>query len=244
VLALSQGIKRRLRDAISILVEAHMPQHHHGAEEQGSGVGKVFASDIRSRTMDSLEDRAFITNVARRGQTQTANQAGTHVGENVSIEVGHDQHLVVVRNRVGDHFEAGVVEQLGVKLNIWELLGDAAADVEEKTVAHLHDSGLVNDADLLAANGTSVLEGEPEDALAGFPGDKLDALNDAIHHNVLNARVLALCVLADQNSVDIVVGGLATGNGPAGTEVGKKVEGTAKGEVKRNVALANRSLRA
>jgi len=197
VLALSQGIKCRLLDAISILVEAHVPQHHHGAEEKGSGVGKVLASDIRSGTMDGFEDRALIADVARGGQTQTTNQAGAHIGQNVAIQVGHDQHLVIVRNRVGDHFKAGIVEQLGIELNIRELLGDAAADIEEKTVTHLHDSGLVDDADLLAANGTGVLEGEPEDALAGFPGDKLDALNDTIHHNVLNARVLALGVLAD-----------------------------------------------
>jgi hypothetical protein len=56
---------------------------------------------------------------------------------------------------------------------------------------------------------------------------------------VLNARVLALGVLADQDGVDVVVGGLVPGDRPAGTKVGEEVECAAEGKVERDVTLAN-----
>jgi hypothetical protein len=97
----------------------------------------------------------------------------------------------------------------------------------------------VDNADLLAANRLGVLEGVAQDTLAGLAGDELDALDDAVNDNVLNARVLALGVLADQDRVDVVVGGLVAGNRAAGTQVGEEVEGAAEGEVEGDVALAN-----
>lgn len=97
----------------------------------------------------------------------------------------------------------------------------------------------MHDADLLATNGTSVLEGEAQHTLAGLAGNKLDALHDAIHHNVLNARVLALRVLADEDGVDVVVRGLVSGNGATWAEVGEEVKCAAERKVERDVALAN-----
>lgn len=219
-----------------------MAQHHDGAEEEGSGVGETLAGDVRGGTVDSLEDGALVTDVAGGGQTETADKTGAHVGEDVTVEVGHDKDLVVVGVGVGDHLEAGVVEKLGVELDIGEVLGDLATDVEEETVGHLHDGGLVDDADLGAADGLGLLEGEAEDALRGLAGDELDALDDAIDDDVLDAGVFTLGVLTDEDGVDTVVGGLEAGDGAAGTEVGEEVEGTAESKVQGDVALANGGL--
>lgn len=219
-----------------------MTQHHDGGEKKGGGVSEALAGDIRGGTVDGFEDGALVTNVAGGGKTQTTNQTGAHVGQNVTVQVGHDKNLVVVRVGVGNHLKAGVVEKLGVELDGREVLGDLASDVEEETVGHLHNGGLVNDADLGAANGLGVLEGEAENALRGLAGDELDALNDTIDNNVLDARVFTLGVLTDQDRVNAVVGGLEAGHGAAGTEVGEKVEGTAQSQVEGDVALANGSL--
>ena len=100
----------------------------------------------------------------------------------------------------------------------------------------------MNDANLLAANRLGVLEGKAQDALRGLAGDELDALDDTINNDVLNARVLALSVLSDQDGVDVIVGGLVAGDGAAGSQVGKEIEGTAESKVERDVALANRGL--
>lgn len=241
-LALGEGIKDGGLDAGGVLGETHVSQHHDGAEEEGGGVGQALAGNVGGGTVDGLEDGALVTDVARGGEAQTADETGAHVGENVTVQVGHDKDLVVVGGGVGDHLEAAVVEELGVELDAGEVLGDLLGDLEEETVGKLHDGGLVDDADLLAANGLGVLEGESEDTLAGLAGDELDALDDTIDDDVLNARVLALGVLSDQDGVDVVVGGLVAGDGAAGSQVGKKVEGSAEGQVEGDMALANGGL--
>lgn len=241
-LALGESVEDSLLNAVGVLVEAHVTQHHDRAEEKGSGVGQALALNVGGGAVDGLEDGALITDVARGSKTETADEASAHVGQNITVQVGHDQDLVVVGVGVGDHLEAGVVEELGVKLNVGEVLSDLLSDVEEETVRHLHNGGLVHDADLLAANGLGVLESEAQDALAGFAGDELNALDDTVNDDVLDTRVLALGVLADEDSVDTVVGGLETGDRAARAQVGEEVEGTTKSQVEGDVALADGGL--
>lgn len=238
-LALSEGGEGGLLDAVGVVAQAHVAQHHHGGEQQGGGVGEALASDIGGGAVDGLEDGALVADVARGGQAQAADEAGAHVGQDIAVEVGHDEDLVVVGDGVGGHLEAGVVEQLVVELDAREVLGDVAGGGQEQAVGQLHDGGLVDDADLVAADLLGLLEGEAQDALRGLAGDELDALDDAVDDGVLDARVLALGVLADQDGVDVVVGGLVAGDGAAGPQVGEEVEGAAQGEVERDVALAD-----
>jgi hypothetical protein len=240
-LAFRQGIKSSLLDSVRVIVQAHVSQHHHGAEKQSSGVGLALTSDIRSRTVDSLENGALVTNVAGGGKTETTNQTSAHVGQNVTVQVGHDQDLVVVGQRVGNHLQAGVVEQLSIELDVGEVLGNILGDVQEETIRHLHDGGLVDDADLLAADLGGVLESESQNTLAGLAGDELDALDDTINHDMLDSGVFTLGVLADENGVNAVVGGLVAGNRPARSQVGEEVECSSQGEVEGNMALADRS---
>ena len=48
---------------------------------------------------------------------------------------------------------------------------------------------------------------------------------------MFNTRVFSLGVLSDQNRVDVIVRSLVPGDGAAGSDVGKEVEGSAEGEV-------------
>lgn len=241
-LALSQGVEGSLLDAGSVVVETHVLQHHDTAQKQSSGVGKTLAGNVGSRTVDSLEDGALVTNVTGGGQTKTTDQTGAHVGQNVTVQVGHDKDLVVIGGGVGDDLQARVVQQLGVELNTREVLGDVAGSVQEETIGHLHDGGLVHDADLLLVDGLGVLEGETQDALGSLLGDELDALDNTVDNDVLNSRVFTLGVLTDEDSVHTVVGGLVTGDGTARTDVGEQVEGTAQSQVQGDVTLTNRGL--
>lgn len=241
-LALRKGIKCGLLDPVSIVGEVHMSQHHHGAEKKSGRVCEALAGNIGGGAVDGLEDGALITNVSGRSEAETTNQTSAHIGKNVTVQVGHDQNLVVVGQRVGSHLQARVVEQLGIEFDIGELLGDVLGDVEEETVRHLHDGGLVDDANLLAANLLGVLEGKSEDTLGSLPGDELDALDNSVDNNMLDARVFTLSVLTDQDGVDIVIGGLVAGDGAAGSQVGEEVESSSQSQVKGDVALANGSL--
>lgn len=86
------------------------------------------------------------------------------------------------------------------------------------------------------------MEGEAENPLRSLLGDELDALDNTIHNNVLDAGVFALGIFTDQVSFDIVVGSLVAGDRSARADVGEKVESATEGKVEGNVALANRSL--
>lgn len=81
--------------------------------------------------MNRLENGALVANVAGRSQTKTADQTGAHVGQNVSVQVGHNQNLVVVGNRVSNHFQASVVEELRIKFDVRELFGDFTGGAQE-----------------------------------------------------------------------------------------------------------------
>jgi hypothetical protein len=207
-LALCQCVENSLLNSVGVVVELHVSQHHDGGQKQGSWVGKCLAGDIWGGTVDSLEDGAFITNVTRWSETETANETSAHVRENVTIQVGHDQDLVVVRSGVGNNLQAGVVEKLGVKLNGWEILGNSVGSTQEETITHLHDGSLVYCADLWSSNVLGVLESESEHTFRSLSCDELDRLHNAVNNDMLNARVFTLSVLSDQDSVHVIVRGL------------------------------------
>ena len=223
-------------------MQTHVLKHHDTAQKQSSGVGKTLASNVGGGTVDSLEDGALVTDVTGGGQTETSDETGAHVGQNVTVQVGHDKDLVVVGGRVGNDLQARVVQQLSVEFNIGEFLGDVAGKVEEETVGHLHDGGLVDHTDLLLVDRAGVLEGETKNPLRSLPCDKLDALHHTIDNNVLNTRIFTLGVLTDQDRVDVVVGGLVAGNRAAGTHVGEEVECPTESKVEGDVTLSDRSL--
>lgn len=100
----------------------------------------------------------------------------------------------------------------------------------------------MHNADLVAANGLSVLESEAQDALRGVAGDELNALDNTVNDHVLDTGVLSLGVLADQHSVDVVPGSLVALNRLARAQVGEKVKCAAQSQVERDVALANGGL--
>lgn len=230
-LSFSKSVESSLLDAGSVLVKTHMLQHHNRTQQESSGVSKTLAGDIRSGTVDSLEDGALISNVSGGGKTKTTDETSAHIGENVTVKVGHDQDLVVVWGRVGDHLQAGVVKQLGVEFDVGELLGNVAGSVQEETVGHLHDCGLVHNTNLLLSRGLSMLESEAQDTLGGFPSDELNTLDNTVNNDMLNSGVFALGVLTDQHSVDVVIWGLVSSNRAAWSQVGEEIECTTESQV-------------
>ena len=230
-LALGKNLEDGTLYLRGVFVKTHVLKHHDTGEKKSGWVGKALAGDIWSGTVDGLEDTALITNVSRWCKTKTTDQTSAHVGQNVTVQVWHDKNLVVVWKRVGDHLQAGVVQKLSVKLNVWVLLAQFAGGVQEETVGHLHDGCLVDSADLLATDGLGVLESESQDTLRSLLGDQLDGLDDSVNDDVLDTRVLSLGILTDEDNVDIIVWGLVSSDGLARTEVCEEVEGTTESKV-------------
>lgn len=55
-LFVSNGAKAGSFNIISVVMQAHVPQHHDCAEQQGSGIGHVFACYIWGSSMNLMED--------------------------------------------------------------------------------------------------------------------------------------------------------------------------------------------
>ena len=216
-----------------------MLQHQHATQQQGRRIRESLARNIGRGAVHGFEDGTFVADVARGRQAQPTDETGAHIGQDIAVEIRHDEDLVVIRRRIGDDLQTRIIQQFGVELDVGEVLADLAGDAEEQAVGHLHDGGLVHGADLSLADVLGVLEGEAEDALRGGAGDEFDALDDAVDDDVLDARVFALGVLPDQRDVDVVVGRLVAGDGLAGPHVGEEVEGSPEGQVQRDVAFAD-----
>lgn len=105
-LALGESVEDSLLDAVSVVVETHVLQHHDTAEKHSSGVGEALAGNIGGGAVDGLEDGALVTNVTGGGETETTDQTGAHIGQNVTVQVRHNEDLVVVGGRVGDDAKA------------------------------------------------------------------------------------------------------------------------------------------
>src|SRR5690606_2456701 len=93
------------------------------------------------------------------------------------------------------------------------------------------DVGLVDDGDLLALVSTRVLEGEAGDASGGPLRDDLDRLDHAGDDDVLEPRIQALGVFANDHEVDVFVAALDARDALDRPQVGVEVERLAQADV-------------
>ena len=76
-----------------------------------------------------LEYSSVCANVATGGETETTDEAGTEVGEDVSVEVGH--HQDVVEAGVLDHVETNCVQISLLELDARMLLSSFTTTLQE-----------------------------------------------------------------------------------------------------------------
>ena len=62
-LALGEGAHNGLGDLISVGVEAHVLQHHHGREKESGGVGKFLTGDLGGKATRSQYTEAIISKI-------------------------------------------------------------------------------------------------------------------------------------------------------------------------------------
>jgi len=144
------------------------------------------------------------------------------VGEDVAVEVFGEDDVVLVG--VEDELHAGVVDDVLDVGDVGELRGDFLTAAEEEAVGELHDVGLVDGVDLLAAVFLGVIEGCLGDARGAFAGDDFEGLRDVGIDHDLEAGVEVFGVLAEDDEVDVRVVGFEAGKIFNGAEVGVEVE--------------------
>lgn len=233
----SDNVINGLADAVCVVVQAEMPQHHASGEDERSWVGLVLTSDIKTDvTASGLEDSDFAAHVAAGYDTWAADEAGTNVGQDRSVEVWHDHDVELLWS--ADALHAGVVDDHVIGLEGGVFFADALDGVAEEAIGKLHDVGLVDASHLAAIVRQGEAEGEFGDALRLGARDDLQRLDDAGDGLVLKTGVLALGVLTDNAQIDVLVPCLVAGDVLDQDNGGVDVEFLPQRDVERGVAGA------
>jgi len=194
-----------------MVVQTNVSKKHRAGEDQSSRVGLVLALDVEADvTASRLENCDFTSHVASWNNTRATDKTSADIGEDTSVQVGHDHDIELLGP--GDTLHGGVVDDHIIGLQGWVLLSNLLEGVAEKTVGELHDVCLVDAGDLLAVVGKSKCECELGDALRLGTSDDLEGLDDAGHGLMLQARVFAFSVLSDDAEVDVLVSGVIARN--------------------------------
>lgn len=172
--------------------------------------------------------------VAAGDDTGAANQGGADVGQNATVQVGHDHDVELLG--LGDSLHAGIIHNHVVNLDGGVVGSNGLDGPAEETVGQLHDVGLVDASDLLAVVGQGEGEGELGDALRLEAGDDLEGLDDARNALVLQAAVFTLGVLSDNDQIYVLVARVVTRDVLDQADGGVDVELLAHGDVKTLVA--------
>lgn len=194
-----------------MVIKAKVAQQHGAAKQQGGGVSLVLALDVETDvTAAGLKDSDVTAHVAARDNTRAANESSSNVGQNATIQVGHDHDIKLLG--LADALHGGVVDNHVVALKLGVVLGQTLEGSTEKTVGKLHDVGLVDTSDLLAVVGKREAEGKLDDALRLGASDDLEGLNDTWDALVFETAVLALGILTNDGEVDVLMACLETRN--------------------------------
>ena len=98
VLPLRDRLEHCRLDHIRLVHHFQVAQHHDPREAERSRVGQVLALDVWRSAVHSLHEREAVgADVAGRSETEAADEAGTQVRDDVTVEVGHDQHIELAR---------------------------------------------------------------------------------------------------------------------------------------------------
>ena len=176
-LALSDDIVDSLANPVRMVIEAEMSQHHAAGEQKSGWVGLVFALDVETYvSAPGLEDGDFAAHIAAWYDACTANEAGTDVGEDAAVEVGHDHHVELLGSAHALH--ACVVDDHVVRFDCGIFFADPLDSVAEETVGELHDVGFVDAGDLSSVVGECKGECKFRNALGLRARDDLERLDD------------------------------------------------------------------
>jgi hypothetical protein len=220
-----------------MVIETEVAEQHGAAENHSSGVGLVLALDVKTDvTAAGFENSNIPTHVAARNNARAAYKGSANVGQNATVQIGHDHDIELLR--LAHALHGGVIDDHVIGLDGRVLLGHLVEGLAEQAVGQLHDVGLVDARHLLAVVGHGEGEGEPRDALRLGARDDLERLDDAGDGLVLEAAVLALGVLADDAQVDVLVARLVAGYVLDERDGGVDVELLAHGHVEALVARA------
>ena len=77
-----------------MVIETNVTEHHGSGQDQSGGVGLVLALDVKTDvTASRLENGDVAAHVATGDDTRATDKTGTDVGQDTSVQVGHDHDV-------------------------------------------------------------------------------------------------------------------------------------------------------
>src|ERR1700757_1000144 len=217
---------------------AEMAYHDQRIPQQGRRVGEILSCDIGRGPMDSLKNCAFIAQVRAGHKSQPTDKSGAQIRENISVEIFHHQHIVLVR--IHHQLHAGVVDDVFAVSDLGIIFRYVAAAAQEQAIGQLHDVRFVDGMNFLALILTRIGKCEFGNPRGSFLSNNLQAFDNAGHHFMLQARVKTLCVFADDDQVNIRIARGNVRQVPDGAEICVQIEFLAEGDVDARKASAYR----
>lgn len=184
------GLVDGVMEELPVMFKAEIVEQVGGSVEHGHRVGDVLAHKGFTRiARPGLEDGVLGSHIPAGQEPRTADEAASDVGHDRSVQVRHDHHVELVR--IGGQLHAGVVHDDRVRLQVRILPSNLLASLQKQAVRELHDVGLVDDCDLLAAHLLGEVEGVAGQSLRVFLRHDLEALHhsgDALYGRKLRAE--------------------------------------------------------
>ena len=150
-------------DALRTVRLTQPVKHHFGGQDGGDRVHFVLPGILGCRAMRRLEHGELFSDVSGAAKAEPANHLGAEVGNDVAVEVGRHQHVVVERvlqQPHGDGVDVGIVHG-----DVREVLRHLARRLQEQAVGCAHHVGLVHYRNFLAPELPGELEGCADDPL-------------------------------------------------------------------------------
>ena len=144
-----------------------MTEHHRSTENHSRRVRLVRAHNVLgSVTASRLVQGKLTANVRARHNARSTNKGCANVRYNVTVQVGHDHDIKLVR--AANKLHRCVVDDHVIRLDAGTLVlfRDATERVEEQTIPELHDVRLVHTGHLLAVVFQRKVESEAHNTLS------------------------------------------------------------------------------
>src|SRR5438128_2721042 len=106
---------------------SQVAQHEERGTDHRRGVRNVLSGNVGGGAVDGFKDGALVADVGARHQAKAADEGSTEVGNDVSVEILHQQHVVLVR--VHYQLHAGVVDDVLAVGDLGILFRDIALTV-------------------------------------------------------------------------------------------------------------------
>ena len=188
--------------------------------------------------MDRLENCTVLADICAGGQTKTANQTCTQVGNDIAVKVGADQNIIFLRVHHQTHTHG--IDNAVCKFDLRIFLCNLSCNIQKQTVCAFHDVCLMYGCYFFSSFSYGIFKGVTADALAALSGNQLDAFRRILANHVFNPCIQVFCIFAHDNKVNMIISCDYAGIGFGRAHVCIKVKSFAQCYVYAAEALADR----